>query len=464
MHEHSAKAQLARPAEILSALLLKYGPGALRSNLDLASADEDVRFCDVKLGQVSRSFAAVIRQLPADVILDIMVFYLVLRALDTIEDDMDAFKGHEGDKIAHLRAFGGKYLGDGAWSMAGVGAGAELELLQGFGAVSRVFNKLPTASKEVIRDITCKMGSGMAEAVTADMGQGTATLAVYADYCHAVAGLVGEGLTQIYVARGFESADLCGQGEQVWTFCKSAEESKGMTLGLANSMGLFLQKTNIIRDYLEDYADGRAFWPQQVWRQFATTSELGEFARPTAHGAGSAAYPSAFDAECDPEGAAVVGKGVNHQGLSCLNFLVADALELVPDCLAYLGLLKTPEVFRFSAIPQVMAIATLAECFDNPRVFTGVVKIRKGAAAQMILDSAGMRGVHASFYQYALAMQERCPADDPSRDKILAATTRILELTHEAAASKRRADSLRLGAVGALTAAGLGALVALRRS
>ena len=29
--------------------------------------------------------------------------------------------------------------------------------------------------------------------------------------------------------------------------------------------GLFLQKTNIIRDYLEDYADGRAFWPQQAY-------------------------------------------------------------------------------------------------------------------------------------------------------------------------------------------------------
>lgn len=33
---------------------------------------------------------------------------------------------------------------------------------------------------------------------------------------------------------------------------------------LSNSMGLFLQKTNIIRDYLEDYIDGRAFWPQEV--------------------------------------------------------------------------------------------------------------------------------------------------------------------------------------------------------
>ena len=40
--------------------------------------------------QVSRSFAAVIRQLPSELAVDILIFYLVLRALDTIEDDMDA--------------------------------------------------------------------------------------------------------------------------------------------------------------------------------------------------------------------------------------------------------------------------------------------------------------------------------------------------------------------------------------
>lgn len=41
--------------------------------------------------QVSRSFAAVIQQLPKVVTVDIMVFYLVLRGLDTVEDDMTAF-------------------------------------------------------------------------------------------------------------------------------------------------------------------------------------------------------------------------------------------------------------------------------------------------------------------------------------------------------------------------------------
>jgi farnesyl-diphosphate farnesyltransferase len=33
---------------------------------------------------------------------------------------------------------------------------------------------------------------------------------------------------------------------------------------LSNSMGLFLQKTNIIRDYLEDIEEGRTFWPREV--------------------------------------------------------------------------------------------------------------------------------------------------------------------------------------------------------
>ena len=90
-------------------------------------------------------------------------------------------------------------------------------------------------------------------------------------------------------------------------------------------MGLFLQKTNIIRDYLEDYVDGRAFWPQEVWKQYAITNDLGEFSKPEA----------------------------KEQALACLNHLVTDALECVPECLEYLSLLLHPDIFLFCAIPQV---------------------------------------------------------------------------------------------------------------
>jgi len=36
-----------------------------------------------------------------------------------------------------------------------------------------------------------------------------------------------------------------------------------------------------------------------------------------------------------------------------LNELVTDALECVPECVEYMKMLKTEEVFRFCAIPQV---------------------------------------------------------------------------------------------------------------
>lgn len=57
--------------------------------------NENIQFCDDMLGKVSRSFSAVIRQLPKGLCLEILIFYLTLRALDTVEDDMEAFKGRE---------------------------------------------------------------------------------------------------------------------------------------------------------------------------------------------------------------------------------------------------------------------------------------------------------------------------------------------------------------------------------
>ena len=65
-------------------------------------------------------------------------------------------------------------------------------------------------------------------------------------YCHYVAGLVGIGLSRLFSASGLEAEEV------------------GWDHQLANSMGLFLQKTNIIRDYLEDMQQGRLFWPKEV--------------------------------------------------------------------------------------------------------------------------------------------------------------------------------------------------------
>lgn len=48
----------------------------------------------------------------------------------------------------------------------------------------------------------------MAEFVSKDLGQGTSSSVEYDKYCHFVAGLVGDGLTRLFVATGIEGQEL----------------------------------------------------------------------------------------------------------------------------------------------------------------------------------------------------------------------------------------------------------------
>lgn len=350
----------------------------------------------VPLSPKNSSFAVVIRQLPKGLCLDVLIFYLALRALDTIEDDMTAFKGKEQEKIHHLNTFYKVGLVTEGWSMDGVGEGDERVLLEQYAKCVTVFKSLLPQSQAVIADITQRMGEGMAQYVHKDLGQGTVTVKDYDLYCHFVAGLVGEGLSRLFTCTGYEAP---------------AVASAATTL--ANTMGLFLQKTNIIRDYLEDYVDGRAFWPQEIWKPYTSSKELGELAQ----------------------------QENRVKAVECLNHLVTNALECVPECLEYLDLLKTPEVFRFCAIPQIMAMATLSELYGNPLVFTGVVKIRKGQAACLILDSNSVDDVHKWFNSLAQSIMSRVKAQDPNAKKTQAMCRQIMQLT----AAKTLAARFRAG-------------------
>ena len=386
IHSHGKLDQILRIDEIFAALCLKTIdtiPNKVR-NLD----DTDTRFCDDMLGKVSRSFAAVIRQLPSKLCLDILIFYLALRALDTIEDDMEAFVGRESVKLYEITNFYRIGLVTDGWSMSGVGKAHEAVLLEQYYRCVSVYKKLSQPSQEVIADITKRMGKGMADFAGIDLGQGTVTTADYDLYCHYVAGLVGEGLSRLFTVSGYEGPQVAA--------CATTS---------ANTMGLFLQKTNIIRDYLEDYVDGRAFWPQDVWKMYSKTDNLGEFAK----------------AEALP------------QALSCLNHLVTNALQCIPEVLEYMKLLHTEEVFRFCAIPQVMAIATLAELYNNPKVFTGVVKIRKCQAAQLILDTKTMDGLHKWFNILTNQIANKVIKSDPNAKETIEICNKVLELTNSRA-------------------------------
>jgi farnesyl-diphosphate farnesyltransferase len=409
IHKESLLLQLLRVDEVTSAIWFLY-VRPLRSNLQsdyvatkFRGLEDDLAFCDDMLPKVSRSFAAVIRQLPPALVVDIMIFYLVLRALDTVEDDMTAFESMT-IKVQHLRQFHEQAFVDPKWSMDGVGQADERLLLQEFPKVHRLYAALPEASRLVISDITKRMADGMAEFVSKDLGQGTVDVPQYNLYCHYVAGLVGEGLSRLFAASGLEEASLASE------------------LHLSDQMGLFLQKTNIIRDYLEDYVDKRAFWPQSIWKKYSKTGELGYFTQDNEEAKGLA--------------------------LQCLNELVTDALELAPDCLAYMSRLHCDEVFRFCAIPQVMAIATLDKVYNNPDVFTGVVKIRKGLSCQLILRSNNMAELQETFHDFAssilrktraISAAQKTAVDPKLLNRTIQVCEKICSLTADAIVRRRRA-------------------------
>ncbi|XP_071588794.1 squalene synthase-like [Heliangelus exortis] len=80
---------LSHPQDIYN--LLRFKMGGYRTvmpRVDPESLGRGLRTCYRYLNQTSRSFAAVIQALDGELRHAVCIFYLVLRALDTVEDDM----------------------------------------------------------------------------------------------------------------------------------------------------------------------------------------------------------------------------------------------------------------------------------------------------------------------------------------------------------------------------------------
>ncbi|KAG9462373.1 hypothetical protein GDO78_014246, partial [Eleutherodactylus coqui] len=273
----------------------------------------------------------------------VCIFYLVLRALDTVEDDMNLSLE---TKIPMLHNFH-TYLYQPDWRFT-ESKEKDRQVLEDFPTISLEFRKLPVVCQKVIADICRKMGEGMAKFLEKPVE----SLLDWDEYCHYVAGLVGIGLSQLFSAAELEDAP-------------GVEDTR-----VSNSMGLFQQKVNIIRDYLEDQLEGREFWPREVWSKYS--KNLSDLAKP------ENIVPA----------------------VQCLNELVTNALQHIPDILLYLSRLRNQSVFNFAAAIQVMAIARLARFYNNPEVFKGVVKIRKGQMVTLMMDATNMQAVRAIMYHY----------------------------------------------------------------
>ncbi|KAI0237915.1 Squalene synthase [Lamellibrachia satsuma] len=364
---------LAHPEEIVALLKFKLGGcETVMPKCDFGMMPPTRRRCYDFLKMTSRSFAAVIQALEGDLRDAVCIFYLVLRALDTLEDDMTI---PVDVKVPMLKAFY-THLLESDWCFMESNEKDKM-VLEEFPVIATEFQSLAPVYQTVISDICQRMGEGM----TIYLDQSPGSMEEWNEYCHYVAGLVGIGLSRLFSASGMEDAVV-------------GEDTK-----LANSMGLFLQKTNIIRDYLEDVLQEREFWPKEAWGKYC--KKMLELSRP--------------ERRCD--------------AVACLNELITNALHHIPDVLTYMSRLHNQSIFNFCAIPQVMAVATLERCYNNPAVFTGVVKIRKGEAVKMMMEATTMDSVKAIFSHFTTHIKERIPANDPSVTKTRAIVDRTLTLT-----------------------------------
>ncbi|PGG96967.1 farnesyl-diphosphate farnesyltransferase [Blastomyces parvus] len=344
---------------------------------DETNASETEKQCFHFLKLTSRSFSAVIMELHPELLLPVCLFYLILRGLDTIEDDTSIPLQ---TKEPLLRDFHNILEKDG-WSFDGNRPEEkDRELLVQFHNVVTEFKKIKPAYRTIIKDITKKMGSGMADYCRrAELDTAKVkTVKEYDLYCYYVAGIVGEGLTRLFVEAGFANPALLERTE------------------LFISMGLFLQKTNIIRDVKEDYVDNRSFWPKEIWSK----------------------HVDEFEDLFKPEN--------KEAALNCNSEMILNALEHADECLFYLAGLKEQSVFNFCAIPQSMAIATLELCFRNDAIFERNVKITKGSACQLMFQSTqNVRAICDVFRQYVRKIHKKNTPKDPNFLKISVACGKV---------------------------------------
>lgn len=317
---------------------------------DLSQTTDDLSYCYEALKKVSRSFAVVIQQLPEELKNPVCLFYLVLRGLDTIEDDMNIDNSIKKDM---LLTFADR-INKEEFTLENVGDTQDYQdLMLHFDKVIREYQKLGPEYKAVITEITHEMATGMNKYAHETVG----SYKDWDDYCYYVAGLVGIGLSRLFLASKLETS------------------AKLSNKNLSNEMGLFLQKTNIIRDFAEDLEQGRIFWPEESWKNKANTLH---------------------ELQADEK-----------SGLAALNEVVLNALEHIPACIEFLECLENQKVFRFCAIPQLMAVATLKELYNNPEVLHKNVKIRKGKTAKYFIAIQDFNSTKKEFISILNSLEKK---------------------------------------------------------
>jgi farnesyl-diphosphate farnesyltransferase len=214
---------------------------------------------DSLLQKTSRTFALTIPLLPEPTRREISVAYLLFRIIDTFED---ATRWPPVRRIGALARFADALDGG---PEAGVHVAKEcateppvdhpgyLELLAKIPFVFEAFRQLRPDARVLIRKHLSRSAEGMSTCVARSVGPGGLQLVSIADlrdYCYAVAGIVGEMLTELFLL-----------GRPALAPIASDLRNRSVAFGEG------LQLVNILKDEHPDAQEGRRFLPRNVAMQ-----------------------------------------------------------------------------------------------------------------------------------------------------------------------------------------------------
>ena len=273
------------------------------------SLSPDRRVCYDLLRGVSRSFAFVIEELPHNIRDSVCCYYLLMRALDTVEDCCGGEDRMEVCKNFHRTLTVPDHL------FPPTRDTQYRDLLRSLPTVVQVFSELPPDHRDIIIWSLQVCGEGMAKFDDIQIEN----MEQLNEYCYYVAGIVGNGMGKLFAVTG-ENPMLSTPDFQF----------------LSSENGILLQKTNIIRDYVEDRARGKKYWP----------------------------YPS-------PE-------------IQANEFIEHTLDAHLTHSLTNLLTVSHPKIFRCCALPTILALATLVECHSNPGLFGETpVKVSQDLAVEI---------------------------------------------------------------------------------
>ncbi|CCE62631.1 hypothetical protein TPHA_0C04820 [Tetrapisispora phaffii CBS 4417] len=390
---------ICHPIETRSSLLLKlfrceriYEDVTINVEEDInGKPTKNLVACYELLRKTSKSFYLMILQLHPNIRNIVMIYYLVLRALDTIEDrpNLEATEKTSLLEQFHLQLGDVKAESNEKNSILD----GEYSIINQFQIVLNEYNKLEKFYKVIIRDSAQKMGTGMSKYlfIESDAKDSLNTVKEYNEYCHYVAGVVGEGLSKIFVKLQFN-------------FDNSNHLIINERLKLYEHLGLFLQKTNIIRSFHKDYEKyNKSYWPREIWIKYIDNSK-------------------------DAKLATIEDLINSNKRIDCLNEMIINAVsDHMKEILLYISLIEEQSIFEFCAVPQVMAIATLAMLYNNDKVFTSdneQLKIRKTETGYILYNCRTLLNVTTAIKFYLSQMLKKSKGSNRN-DKL---ATMVMEL------------------------------------